>query len=190
MSIPRIVAAAIELGSFLERLRFEYCFIGGLAVQRWGEPRLTRDADATVLTLFERDEEFIEALLREYEPRNANPKEFALRARVALVRSSEGIDLDIALGGLPFEQRCVERSSLWKIEEDALVRTCSAEDLVVHKAFAAREIDWIDIDGILVRQGGNLNGRLIIEELEPLVELKEDATILPRLRRMLTRPPT
>jgi len=29
--------------------------------------------------------------------------------------------------------------------EDARLRTCSAEDLIVHKAFAARPQDWVDI---------------------------------------------
>ncbi len=32
------------------------------------------------------------------------------------------------------------------LELQGLVRRCSAEDLVVHKAFASREIDWRDVD--------------------------------------------
>jgi hypothetical protein len=41
-----------------------------------------------------------------------------------------------------------------------------AEDLFVMKAFAARPLDWIDAEGIAVRQAGALNQRYI-----PVVEM-------------------
>ena len=49
--------------------------------------------------------------------------------------------------------------------------TCSAEDLVVFKAFASRDKDWLDIEGIVLRQAGKLDERLIWQELQPLVDL-------------------
>lgn len=50
MIIQRVINAAAELQSRLAEIGLPFCFIGGIAVQRWGEPRLTVDADATVLT--------------------------------------------------------------------------------------------------------------------------------------------
>ena len=47
-----IFAAALDLQSFCDKHGWRCCFIGGLAVQRWGEPRMTRDADLTLLTGF------------------------------------------------------------------------------------------------------------------------------------------
>jgi len=35
--------------------------------------------------------------------------------------------------------------------------TCSAEDLVVHKVFAGRGLDWGDVERVLIRQHGKLN---------------------------------
>ena len=32
---------------------WRFCFVGGLALQRWGEPRVTEDVDLTLLTGFE-----------------------------------------------------------------------------------------------------------------------------------------
>ncbi len=55
MSLHRVYAAALELQVVLQELGRPYCFIGGLALQRWGEPRMTVDADATVLTAFDHD---------------------------------------------------------------------------------------------------------------------------------------
>jgi hypothetical protein len=40
--------AAWELGQFLDRHGVSYAIIGGIAVQRWGEPRFTRDLDLSV----------------------------------------------------------------------------------------------------------------------------------------------
>lgn len=50
MSFPRIVEAALELQAAIEEIGLGFCFIGGLAIQRWSEPRFTQDADASVLT--------------------------------------------------------------------------------------------------------------------------------------------
>jgi len=63
----------------------------------------------------------------------------------------------------------------------------AAEELVVYKAFASRERDWLDVDGICARQGAKLDCSLILAELEPLAALKEDSDILPRLRRTFSR---
>lgn len=180
----RVIDAALDLQQTLREAGFAFCFIGGLAVQRWGEPRLTKDADATVLTAFTEDERLVKTLLDHYRPRRPDAGEFALRARVLLIEASNGTGLDIALGALDFERRCIERASPWNIDPAARLITCSAEDLLVHKAFAGREIDWVDIDGILVRQGAALCLRQVFEELEPLLELKQSPENLARLKAM------
>ena len=41
-----LVEAAAELQKFCDERGWGYCFIGGLALQHWGEPRLTLDVDA------------------------------------------------------------------------------------------------------------------------------------------------
>jgi hypothetical protein len=48
------------------------------------------------------------------------------------------------------------------------IRTCSAEDLIVYKAFADRPRDWIDVEGVLLRQQGRLDLELVFAELTPL----------------------
>jgi len=41
---------AKRVQGFLDARGWRSCVIGGVAVQRWGEPRLTRDVDVTLLT--------------------------------------------------------------------------------------------------------------------------------------------
>jgi hypothetical protein len=93
---------------------------------------------------------------------------------VLLLSGSDGTPLDVALGAIPFEHRSVERGSHWHLPAGRSLLTCSAEDLIVHKAFASRDHDWVDIDGVVVRQGSALDTALIVEELRPLVALKEE----------------
>lgn len=182
-----VCVAALELQIFCEDNSWPFCFIGGLALQAWAQPRATMDAAITLLTGFGEEERFIDPLLERFRPRRNDAREFAIRNRVVLLWSGDGIGLDIGLGALDFEVRSVERSQMQAITRDCILRVCCADDLVVHKAFAARDQDWADVDSILMRQGEKLDLSLIFEELEPLVELKEDDEILPRLRAMMRR---
>ena len=43
--LPRVLAAADEVQRFCHQRDWRFCFIGGIAVQRWGEPRFTQDVD-------------------------------------------------------------------------------------------------------------------------------------------------
>jgi hypothetical protein len=143
---------------------------------------LTVDADATVLTDWSRDEVVTDLLLGSpFLPRMADARDFALSNRVLLLKNAKGTHVDVALGAMDFENRSVQRSSLWRVSENATLRTCSAEDLVVHKTFAGRTRDWADIEGILQRQGPKLDLELVRSELLPLLELKGTPEAMDRL---------
>ena len=178
-----VIRAAAQVQVVCETNRWRFCFIGGLALQRWGEPRETVDVDLTLLTGFGGEDPYVAELLRQFEPRVPNAAEFALTHRVLLVRAASGVGIDIALGGLPFEEQVVARSSLFTFPPDIPLRTCSAECLIVLKAFAARPKDWLDVEGIIIRQTGRLDWTYIRRQLLPLVELKEAPEIMDELER-------
>lgn len=179
-----VLNAAAEVQRFCHEKGWRFCFIGGIAVQRWADPRQTEDADLTVLTGFSGEEAFVDALLERFAAREAGERERALLRRVVLLRSTGGIGIDLALGALPFEENCVARATEWPVAPDLKLTTCSAEDLIVHKAFAGRDLDWADVSSIVMRQGRKLNLEQIWEELRPLVELKEEPEILVKLQRI------
>jgi hypothetical protein len=179
-----IFAAALEVQEFCRARGLRFCFIGGLAVQHWGEPRLTQDVDLTVISGFGRELEYADQFLAAFSPRIPDARAFALRHRVLLLLSRNSIPLDIALGAMPFEDRAVSRSVPFAVVEGVSLQVCSAEDLIVFKAFAGRAQDWIDIDGIVIRQHGRLDAELIWQELIPLLRLKEDEQTEPRLRSL------
>ncbi|MSU51216.1 MAG: hypothetical protein EXS37_19365 [Opitutus sp.] len=161
---------------------WRFCFIGGLAVQHWGRPRVTDDIDVTLLTGFGGEERFAEALLRRYAARVEEPMAFALRNRVMLLKTADGFGIDIAFGGLAFEEAAVNRATMVSLIPGTELNLCSAEDLVVMKSFAGRPIDWMDVESVIVRQQGKLDWGYIYSQLEPLAALKESPELVTQLR--------
>jgi hypothetical protein len=181
-----LFGAAVDVERFCQGRGWQFCFIGALAVIRWGEPRLTRDVDLTILTGFGGEERYVDDLLKQFAPRRDDARQFAIQYRVVLLTAG-GVPVDVALGAMPFEQRAVRRASAWSLADGAAIRTCCAEDLVVFKAFAGRDQDWLDIGGVVGRQGARLDTALILEEVGPLLDLKGTRGDLGRLQRLLGR---
>jgi hypothetical protein len=179
--VNEVILAAAELQAVCEAQGWQFCFIGGVALMRWGQPRETVDADLTLLTSFGNEQAYIQVLLQHFEVRIPDAAEFALERRVLLLRSKNGVGLDVSLAGLPYEELVVGRSSLFDYPPKVSLRICSAEDLTVLKAFAGRDRDWADIERILIRQSGRLDWAYIRQHLRALAELKEDPGILEKL---------
>jgi hypothetical protein len=179
--VNEVIQAAAELQAVCQSQGWQFCFIGGLALQRWGEPRETTDADLSLFAGFGNEEHFINVLLTHFEGRIPTAAQFAQERRVLLLRSKKGVGLDVALAALPFEQLLIQRSSLFDYPPNIALRTCSAEDLIVLKAFAGRGQDWVDVERIIVRQTGKLDWNYIREQLQPLAELKDSPQILEEL---------
>ena len=182
-----LLESCLKLELLLNKLNWKFCFIGGVALQRWGEPRFTADADLSLLTGFSSEEKFIQELSNHYSFRRPDGADFALRYRVLLLKDVNGVSLDISLAGLPFEERSIDRSSKFNITDNIVITTCSAEDLLVHKAFANRDKDWADIYSILQRSNAGLNYDLIRSELKVLVELKEEPEIMDRINNLFKK---
>ena len=149
---------------------------------------MTADVDLTIVTGFGGEARYIDALLASFRGRLGDARDFALRHRTLLLAASNGVHVDVALGAMPFEEHYVVRASRFAISDSESILTCSAEDLVVHKAFAGRDKDWGDIRGIVVRQR-LLDHALIWTELLPLLELRDDSDTEPRLRALLSTTP-
>jgi len=175
---------ARELQAFCDGQGWRSCFIGGVAVQRWGEPRVTRDVDLTLLAGFGSEDRFTVPLLAAYPARIEDAAEFARRYRVLLLRTVSGVGIDVSLGALPFEESVVSRATPFSFGPGLDIRTCSAEDLVVLKLFASRPLDIRDAEGVTVRHKDELDWSYIEDHLRPLVEIKGEPAILDTLTRL------
>lgn len=176
-----VIQAAAELQAICQSHDWQFCFIGGLALQRWSEPRETVDVDLSLFAGFGDEQRFSDILLKHFAARISDAAAFARERRVLLLRSPMGVGLDVALAALPYEALVIERSSYFVYPPDVSLRTCTAEDLIVLKAFAGRSQDWVDVERIIVRQTGKLDWKYIREKLQPLAELKGWPEILDQL---------
>lgn len=187
LGLGPVLDAALAAQQACERIGLEFCVIGGVALQRWGEPRYTADVDLSVLVEPDQERRVSEDLLDRLPARIENAADFAARTRVVLLRSEQDVGIDIVLAGLPFEARVIGRSTPWSLGNSSTLRTCSAEDLLVMKVFAARDKDWADVTSILERQGQKLDLGQIRSELRPLLEAKEQPELAAKLERRIRR---
>jgi hypothetical protein len=179
-----LFAAAAEVERILEELAYPFCLIGGVANARWGNPRATRDIDVAVLTGWGHEDEDISRLLTRFVPRFDDAAELAREARVLLVQTSSGVEVDLSLAALPFEERACQRASMWEPQKGILLKTASAEDLIVMKSFAGRPQDWLDVREIIVRQSEHLDWQRLTDELGAFAGLNDDVDLVETVQRI------
>jgi hypothetical protein len=178
--------AALEVQTFFEQQGWKFCIIGGLAVIRWGRMRATQDADFSLLTGFGDEDEFLDTIAHRFQAREPNEVAFARAARVYRAFASNGIEIDIALAAFPFEEEAISRASPYEFRPGCVLQTCSADDLIVMKAFAGREQDWADVRNVAASQWNSLDWGYIGRNLEQLCDLSEKFASVPKLDQLRT----
>jgi hypothetical protein len=145
------LSALADLMNWLTSQGIPAMVIGGVAASVLGRPRLTQDIDAlAVLPEAEWARAVNSAAAFGIVPRVSDALAFASRSRVLLLRhANSGIDLDVTVSGLPFEQMAVERSQAHEIAGIS-IRLPTVADLLVMKAVARRPKDLEDIRGLLI----------------------------------------
>lgn len=156
-----LLQAAIEVARFLEERGMRYFVIGGLALQQWGEPRLTRDVDITVLAQPGDLEPFVDAVLNRFSPRIPDARAFALQHRAVLVQSKDGVPVDLSLGIPGYEEEAWGRAVWVELPGVGRLPIVGPEDLIIHKCVAGRPRDVEDVEGVLIRQGLKLDLELV-----------------------------
>jgi hypothetical protein len=147
---PPLLAALADLMKWLDAANIPSMVIGGVAASVLGRPRLTQDVDALAI-LPEGDwaSAISTAARHGILPRIESPLEFARRSRVLLMSHVEsGIDIDVTIGGLLFEQAAIDNCNIHDIG-GLRVRLPRVEDLLIMKAVARRPKDLQDIEGLL-----------------------------------------
>ncbi len=145
-----LLGALEALTRALQNANVPAVIVGGVAVSLLGRPRFTRDIDALVDLEETRWPALLEASrLLAIVPRIDDPLEFVRRTRVLLLRHEPSqIDIDVIVGGLPFERAAVA-SGAWHALGGFDVRLPRAEDLMIMKAIAQRPQDLLDLAALI-----------------------------------------
>jgi hypothetical protein len=173
------IEALREVQEFLNRQGIQHLVIGGIANAIWGRPRATRDADFKILPGNRSINEIVDLIGTQFKFRTSDPHTFAHQTFVLPVYASNGIEVDIILGFLPFEEQAVAHGILAQYQDIAFP-VCTAEDLIIQKAISDREKDWEDIAGVLQRQGKKLDQDYIRQWLLSFAEALERPELIER----------
>lgn len=177
---PRL-DAAWEVHQFLAQHKLSYAIIGGIAVQKWGEPRFTRDVDLAVAApLVTGSAPLVRLITGHFRSRPADPVDFAQTTRMVLITASNGVEVDISLALPGYEDQLFARAVDYEFESGKTVRLCSAEDLIIHKAVAGRPQDVTDIQGVVDRQGEKLDAAYIRKWLKEFADALANQEIAER----------
>jgi len=182
-----LVEEAARFQDFIISNGWEFYFIGGIAVQIWGEPRLTKDIDLTVFTNLANEPAFIQKIISKYKPKFADAPQFALMERILPVLTETGVTIDISLSGFSDMSESLPRASYQPFFGDISLKICSANDLIIMKTLAGRPRDWPDIESVIIKQR-YLEWDYIEGSIRNLFEYGDDlATNLSHLNELRTK---
>ncbi len=174
-------AAAWEVSRFFAERHLPYALIGGLAVQVWGNARLTVDADFSIAApLTTGSAPLVRLITQHFPSRSANPVDFAGKTRMVLITAGNGVEVDISLALPGYEDQLFARAVDHEIDPGKKIRLCSAEDLIIHKAVAGRPQDISDIQGVVHRQGEKLDVGYIRQWLNDFADALANPEIVER----------
>ena len=171
---------------WLESENISCLIIGGIAASLLGRPRFTRDVDVLISLEEAQWEKFIKAGARfGFVPRIDNPVAFAHRSRVFLIQHRPtGVDVDIVVAGLPFEEESIAQTRWRKVGKLSLPLP-TPENLIIMKAIAHRPQDLVDIEA-LVEANPKLDVRKIrryVQEFSAALDMPDISNDLDELLR-------
>jgi hypothetical protein len=140
----------LQITRLLSQFAIPYMVIGGQAVLRYGEPRLTKDIDITLGVAPDRAAELI-AAAPEFglQPWVDDPQTFVARNLVLpYIHAESGIRVDFIFSLSPYERAAIERAQIQRVG-DTPVQFATVEDLVILKVFSGRPRDMEDVRSIL-----------------------------------------
>jgi hypothetical protein len=147
-----------ELTVALGRAELPFMLIGGQAVILHGVARVTEDVDATLGA----DPTRLSSLLKvcaelRLHPIPSDVESFVAETFVLPVRhAGTGFRVDFIFSSTEYERHAIDRAQPIELGGVGVPFT-SAEDLIIHKLFAARPRDLEDVRGVVVRKGASLD---------------------------------
>jgi predicted nucleotidyltransferase len=179
----RLNVALHKAIAFLEKNRYGYAVIGGIAMAQWGYVRATYDIDIKVLVPETEYDAISKAIRKEFpQPARENLPQNPLIISVTIDHVI--VDFLLALPG--YEEEMIERAVLRDAGGRA-VWICSAEDLIIQKAVAGRARDWPDIEALLIEQLGKMDEAYIENWLSQFAEALEKPEILSQYKDLLQK---
>jgi predicted nucleotidyltransferase len=153
-----------RLADALRQRGLGFMLIGGQAVLVHGQPRLTQDIDITLAASPERLADVLDVCRDLGLTALPEDRESFVAETFVLPASDRGtgIRVDFVFSSTSYEKQAIERA-VHVAMGGTEVPFASAEDLILHKVFAARPRDIEDAAGVVRRKGSELDWEYIHE---------------------------
>ena len=161
--------------------------IGGVAVATWGEPRVTRDVDLKVLLGRDDASRLLAVLSPDYISLLPDPHETLRKQAMVFVQDTAGTRLDLLLADTPYDVLAVQRGHAVELQPGMTIRVCSPEDLVIYKLISTRLRDHEDAQGVIRRQGDDLDDKYVLDWLHQFEQALNDSTLVAEYTRLRNR---
>lgn len=158
--------------------------IGGVAVAVWGEPRVTRDVDLKVLLGRDDAEQLLAALAPDYVSLLPDARQALRQQAMMFVKDTAGTRLDLLLADTPYDVLAIQRGRDVEIQPGVTIHVCSPEDLVIYKLISTRLRDHEDAQGVIRRQGSNLDDEYVLDWLRQFEQALDDSTLVAEYRNL------
>ena len=158
--------------------------IGGIAVATWGEPRVTRDVDLKVLLERDDADRLLAVLAPEYVSLLPDPRQLLQKQAMIFVQDVRGTRLDLLLADTPYDVVAIQRGRNVELQPGVGVRLCSPEDLVIYKLISTRLRDHEDAQGVIRRQGHDLDDKYILDWLRQFEQALDDSTLIAEYKNL------
>lgn len=173
-----------KIVNFLNKEKYEYIIIGGLAAGLLGEPRVTGDVDIDILL---GDKEILDFLRKAkragFKFNSAACKKQALATGTFQINYGD-FHIDFIIASIALEKEAFKRKKAVKLYNiKGFFPT--PEDLILLKIVPARPQDLLDAQRIVARHKGKLNLEYLRRQAQALSDEAQDARIVTELEKLL-----
>ncbi|MBU3933872.1 MAG: nucleotidyltransferase [Candidatus Omnitrophica bacterium] len=170
--------------NFLNKEKFEYIIIGGIAAGTLGEPRVTGDIDIDILLDKNKISDFLRKAKKTGFKVNEQKCRKSTREKGIFQINYGDFHIDFIIASIDLERQAFKRKKtvrLYNIE--AFFPT--PEDLILLKIIPARAQDLLDAKRVLARHKTKLDMKYLQTQARKLSDEAQDMRILNELRKLL-----
>ncbi len=175
-----------KLISFLNKEKFGYLIIGGIAAGILGEPRLTGDIDVDIILDKKQLNEFLNKAKRTGFKIDVQKCVKRVKEAGVFQISHGDFHIDFIIASTDLEREAIKRKKIIKLYGlSAFFPT--AEDFILLKIIPARPQDLMDAERVVTRHKGKLDLKYLKNWAEILSEEAQDMRIHNELQKLLRK---
>jgi len=103
---------------------------------------------------------------------------------MVFVQDTAGTRLDLLLADTPYDVLAIRRGHDVELQPGVTIRVCSPEDLVIYKLISTRLRDHEDAQGVIRRQGSNLDDKYVLDWLHQFEQALDDSTLVAEYKKL------